>query len=78
MYMLGIKSDQFADVTTHVEGEDDDPEVDEAGPEAGDHAGRLHGDQALDPEGQHELYTPEAGHQVGGDKLQRLHCGGEG
>ena len=59
-------------------GEDYDPDDDEAGPDAGQGAGHLHGDQALHPEGQHQLDTPEAGHQVGGDELQRLGQGGEG
>ena len=68
----------MADIATHVEGEYDDPDDDEAGPEAGEGAGLLHRDEALHPEGHHQLHTPEAGHQVGGDQLQGLGQGGEG
>ena len=65
-------------IISHLEGEDDDPEDDEAAPAAGDDAGLLEGDQALDGECQDELETPEAGHQVGGDQLQRPGQGREG
>ena len=68
----------MADIATHVEGEYDDPDDDEAGPEAGEGAGLLHGDETLHPEGHHQLHAPEAGHQVGGDQLQGLGQGGEG
>ena len=65
-------------IISHLEGQDDDPEDDEAAPAAGDDAGLLEGDQALDCECQDELDTPEAGHQVGGDQLQRPGQGREG
>ena len=65
-------------IISHLEGQDEDPEDDEAAPTAGDDAGLLEGDQALDGECQDELDTPEAGHQVGGDQLQRPGQGREG
>ena len=68
----------MADIATHVEGEYDDPDDDEAGPEAGEGAGLLNRDQALHPEGQHQLHAPEARHQVRRHQLQRLGQRGEG
>ena len=68
----------FASLSTHMVGDDDDPYDDQAGPDAGEEAGHLHGDEALHPEGQHQLHTPETGHQVGRHQLQRLGQGGEG
>ena len=58
--------------------DDINKEDEEAAPAAGDDAGLLEGDQALDGECQDELDTPEAGHQVGGDQLQRPGQGREG
>ena len=65
-------------IISNLEGEDDNPDDDEAAPDAGDDTGHLEGDQALDCECQDELDTPEAGDQVGGDQLQRPGQGREG
>ena len=61
-----------------MEGEYDDPYDDEAGPQTGEQAGLLHGDQTLHSKCHHQLHTPETGHQVRRHQLQRLGQGGEG
>ena len=61
-----------------MEGQDQDSEGDEDTPGAGDDVGHDSGDETLDSEGEDELQTAEAGHQVGGDELQGLGEGREG
>ena len=61
-----------------LKGEDDDPEGDQESANTGDDVGVLAGDDALDPEGEHQLQAAEAGHEVGGDQLKGQGQGSKG
>ena len=53
-----------------LECQDDDPQHNEAAPEAGQHVGALASDQTLHYEGHHQLSAAQTGDQAGTGQLQ--------